>query len=152
MKQWNVWRWLTVTAAMVAIWLGGQGLSQVWTNSRLTQTIEGHLIDWTTRKTGRDRFAIWAHYTYRIDDQQFEGSDWLNQETYRNPWTIQREMERYPVVAVQVWHQGHRPDRSALWKRSPRRQIVMAFFAGGLACYFFWMDRRLRMYRLVRGR
>lgn len=100
------------------------------------------MVRWETRKIGRDRFAVWATYAYRVGEEQLEGQDWLNSEEYRNPWTIDRLMTRYPVTEVKVWHRGRQPEKSALTKRSARRPLVMAFFAAALGGYFIWMGRR----------
>src|SRR5438105_3505523 len=115
----SIWHWLAIGSTVVGLWLGYQAAGRAWRNGRLTQPVEGHLVSWETRPTGRDRFAIWAHYEYVVGEEPFEGQDWLNGEEYRNPWTIERDMSRYPVTQVRVYHQGRHPERSALCKKSP---------------------------------
>jgi hypothetical protein len=140
----SLWHWLAATALVVGLYLGSQAIGRAWRNGRLTQLVDGQMVRWETRRTGNDRFAIWVHYTYQLGEQHLEGADWLNDEVYRNPWTIERDMSRYPVTSVQVWHQSRHPERSALTKKSLRKPTVMALFALGLATYFGWMAYRLR--------
>jgi hypothetical protein len=133
---------LAVVAATVFLFLGGQALFQVVHNERLTGRTPGELIGCEVRKTGRDRFAIWAHYAYTVQEQRYEGHDWLNEEDYRNPWTAKRDIDRRPEGPVSVRYQPKRPQQSALCIQSARPTIMMAALAALLTLYFAWMGRR----------
>jgi hypothetical protein len=137
----SIWRGLALLSALIGIFLGSQAVGRVWTNYQLSQSTSGQVESWEVRQTGSDRFAVWAHYSYQLGEQKFEGADYLDRDTYRNPWTAERILEREPPNEVLVFHQASRPERSALGKQPVRQKGVMALMALALSLYFLWIGR-----------
>ncbi len=130
--------WLGVITLIIAlfIWFATQAGVALFTYSRLQVRVPIKIEKWEVKNLGSDRFVVWGNYSYLYDNKMYEGGEPFS-PPFLNPWTAEKEVEKYSHQHWELWLDPKKPERRALEKRIPYKKVISSSILILLALYFY---------------
>jgi hypothetical protein len=135
----RLWLIFLALTGLISCWFVGQAVKEGWKFVRLNTQVRAHIINWEIKMLSSSHYALLAHYSYSIDDQEFTGQTLFSSPNYLNYYAAANDLKARQGAEFWTWYQKNNPSFSSLQKKFPKKEFTNALLTIGVFIYFYFI-------------